>query len=253
MLHLERQKPRVKNQEKYKYKLNKEYEKFDICGIKEKFDDSNIFLHNERNKIKKINHFVVKSFKVPNLLNSIIYTFFKKSKAKKSYENSKRCGIFTPNPVGFIEFYESKLLSKSFFISEDFNFDWTIREFLLNSKNPVRKSVFRAFSRFCFNLHQNKIFHLDFSPGNILIKKIGEDFEFKIVDVNRMKFGKLDTKKRALAFAKLWAEDKDLEIIIKEYLKFYEDKDLLRLALKESQKHKDRVNLKKIIKRKLKK
>jgi len=251
MLHSNTERVVVGDKKKYKYKLNIGYEKFDILDIENNFKKSDSFLHNERNKIKKIDNFVVKSFKIPNIFNKIIYTFFKDSKAQKSYQNSLKCGIYAPKPVGFIEYNKLNLLTKSFYVSENFNFDWTIREFLLNNRNSKRKTVFKEFAKFCYKLHQKNIFHLDFSPGNILIKQIGKKFEFKIVDVNRMKFEKMDKKKRALSFAKLWAENEDLEIIIKEYQKLYQNEGLLELALEESQKHKNRVNFKKMIKRKL--
>ncbi len=239
-----------------KYILNNNYKTFKISAIKNIFEESNMFLHNERNKIKKISinsvDFVVKSFKIPNTLNRIIYTFFKDSKAKKSYNNSLRLGDFCPQPVGYLEFYKSKLLEKSFYISENFEFDFTIREPLLEVDFPEKREIFREFAKFCFKLHKQNIIHLDFSPGNILIKK-GETFEFKIVDVNRMRFQKLSLNQRALSFAKLWAKEEDLKIILNEYQKFYKDGDLIELALIESQKHKNRVNFKKKIKQRLKK
>ena len=61
---------------------------------------------------------VAKSFKKPNFFNRIVYSFFRDSKAKKSYMYAKKIGHFTPKPIGYIEFYENKLLSESFFVSE---------------------------------------------------------------------------------------------------------------------------------------
>ena len=63
------------------------------------------------------------------------------------------------------------------------------------------------------------ILHLDFSPGNILIKKTDENFIFKIVDINRMRFGEISLKQRLKSFSKLWAKDEDLRIIAKEYVR----------------------------------
>ena len=227
-----------------------------LKNVNKYFSKSNNFIHQARNEIKIINYenknLVVKSFKIPNFINKLVYTFFKDSKAKKSYNNSLRLGDFCPQPVGYLEFYKSKLLEKSFYISENFEFDFTIREPLLEVDFPEKREIFREFAKFCFKLHKQNIIHLDFSPGNILIKK-GETFEFKIVDVNRMRFQKLSLNQRALSFAKLWAKEEDLKIILNEYQKFYKDGDLIELALIESQKHKNRVNFKKKIKQRLKK
>ena len=60
-------------------------------------------IHKARNELKIIEldgiKTVVKSFKIPHLLNRIVYTFFRRSKAYKSYHNALRLqslGISTP-------------------------------------------------------------------------------------------------------------------------------------------------------------
>ncbi|QRE24688.1 Kdo domain containing protein, partial [Flavobacterium psychrophilum] len=48
----------------------------------------------------------VKSFKIPFFFNGIVYKFFRKSKAERSYNYAKilsEKGIGTPNPIGFYE------------------------------------------------------------------------------------------------------------------------------------------------------
>ena len=93
--------------------------------------------------------------------------------------------------------------------------------------------------------------HLDYSPGNILVKKISDGvYEFKIIDVNRMKFKMLTNVERLENFSKLWAKENDLMFIIEAYAKISNiDKDeAIAIALEASQKHKDKVNLKKKLK-----
>lgn len=46
-----------------------------------------------------------------------------------------------------------------------------------------------AFAEFTARLHEAGILHLDYSPGNILYDKIGEEYHFSLVDINRMHFG----------------------------------------------------------------
>nr|WP_222718373.1 hypothetical protein [Aliarcobacter vitoriensis] len=238
---------------KYKLEINEEFMivKSFLENIKSFFSNSQNSIHKARNEIKVINYknsdLVVKSFKIPNFINRFIYTFFKSSKAKKSYEYALKISEFTPKPVGFIEFYKNFLLKDSYFVSEKFDYDFTIREPLLDKDFFQKDDIIKAFAKFTYSLHEAQIFHLDFSPGNILIKKVDGNFIFKIVDINRMKFLDLDIDLRMKNFAKLWAKDEDLEIIIKEYAKIssQNEKELIEKALNLSHKHKAKINLKK--------
>jgi serine/threonine protein kinase len=241
----------------YKYELNKtffECKEF-LLDIDSHFTNSDTkSIHKARNELKIIpcNRLstVVKSFKVPHLLNRLVYTFFRDSKAKKSYEYSLKIGDFTPKPIGYIEFYSSGLLAKSFFINEEFKYDFTIREPLLESDFEDKEAVFKAFAAFTYALHQNGILHKDYSPGNILIKKEQDGYTFKVVDINRMEFKELTPDERLQNFDKLWAKDDDLRIIIKEYAKIadMDENEAITKALRYSQKLKDFKNMKKRLK-----
>jgi len=211
-----------------KFNVNPKYkEEFTtfLKNIKEHFSNNSNSIHKARNEIKVLTHahqeVVVKSFKIPHLLNRVVYSFFRESKAKKSYDYSMKIIDFVPKPIGYIEFHEGGLLEKSYFISEHFNYDFTIREPLLDANFENREEVFRAFARFTLDLHNNNIFHKDYSPGNILIKKIENEFIFKIVDINRMGFFELTETDRAKNFSKLWASDEVLELVANEYKKHY--------------------------------
>lgn len=212
----------------YKIAINTNYEAFtdSLIDIKTTFNRNSQTIHKARNELKIINinsiDTVVKSFKVPNIFRKIVYTFFRDSKAKKSYEYSVKLKDFTPSPIGYIEFYSNGLIDDSYFVSEKFDYDFTIREPLLDDNFPQKEKILRAFARFSLELHNQGIFHNDYSPGNILIKKEDSDFIFKIVDVNRMKFFELNQDDRAQNFSKLWARDDELEIIADEYSKNYD-------------------------------
>jgi serine/threonine protein kinase len=222
-----------------------------LKNIRDSFKNSNNSIHKARNEIKTIEfhneNLVIKSFKIPNIINKIVYTFFRDSKAKKSYKNSIKILDFVPKPIGYIEFKEFGLIAESYFVSENFEYNFTIREPLVESDFFEKESVFKAFAEFTFKLHEDGIFHLDYSPGNILIKKEPEGYTFKIVDINRMEFKTLSLDDRLKNFSKLWAKDKDLTLIIKEYCKFMKcDEEIsLSRALKYSQEHKNRKNAKK--------
>ena len=237
----------------YKFTINEDFKHFKdfLENIKEHFATSKNSIHKARNEIKVINYqnsdLVVKSFKVPNFLNRIIYTFFRSSKAKKSYDYAIKIAAFTPKPIGYIEFYENTLLANSYFVSEKFDYSFTIRESLLDANFPNKEKIFKDFAKFSHSLHENEIYHLDFSPGNILIKEQNGEYIFKIVDINRMKFRPLCNELRMKNFSKLWAKDEDLKIIIKEYAKIsgMNEDIAIKKALSYSHSLKARKNFKK--------
>ena len=236
----------------YKYKINSPYINFEsfILNIRNHFDENTNSIHKARNELKIINHqnedVVVKSFKVPNLLRRIFYTIFRDTKAKKSYDYSIKIGEFTPAPIAYIEFYTYGLLADSYFIAKKFDYDFTIREPLLNENFKDKELIFAAFAEFTFKLHECGILHKDYSPGNILIRKDENGYLFKIVDINRMAFKELSLEERLKNFNKLWANDKDLMIIIDRYAELLnEDKNGCKnMAIAYNQKHKNRMIMK---------
>ena len=233
---------------------NSKYKIF-VEKIDNYFKDSQHSIHKARNEIKIINfqneELVVKSFKIPHLLNKVVYTFFRDSKAKKSYENSIKIINFVPKPIAYLEFKKFGLLNKSYFISENFKYNFTIREPLLDDTFTDRDNIFKAFAKFTYELHQNNIFHLDYSPGNILIKKENNNYIFNIVDINRMEFFNLKQVDRAKNFSKLWADDDILITIASEYKKYYQcNDDFIQQVLLFSNKNKKVKNFKKELKSK---
>jgi hypothetical protein len=204
-------------QSKYLY-LKESFE-----NIQSIFSQDDHSIHKARNELKIIElagvKTVVKSFKIPHLINRIVYTFFRRSKAYKSYHNALRLqelAISTPQPIALIEFFSSGLLANSYFISEWFDYDFTIRTPLLEPLED-REAIFTAFAAYTYDLHQKGVWHLDYSPGNILIKRTDSGYQFSIVDINRMTFRTITPIEGCENFNKLWAFDDELEIMAREY------------------------------------
>ena len=236
------------------YKINTIY-KNDFTdffkNIKEHFFNNENSIHKARNEIKIIEHenkeLVIKSFKIPHHLNKIIYSFFRASKAKRSYDHSIKILDFVPAPIGYIEFKKFGLLYESYFISENFKYDYTMKEVLFEKSKEEKEEILKEFASFTYELHQNNVLHLDYSPGNILIKKeVDETYTFKAVDLNRMKFKTLNDNERLHNFSKLWAKDEDLETIVKYYAKLTgkDEKESIEKALYFTQKDKEMKKLK---------
>ena len=223
--------------------------------IREHFHEAKQSIWDKRNKIKIV-HFgdkeiTVKLFKTPHMINKLAYTFIRPSKAARSYENSLRIKAFVPLPIGYVEYKKFGLIHDSYFVSEHYNYDFTIREPLSQKEFPDKEAILEQFAHFTYRLHEAGVEHLDYSPGNILIKQISKDqYECKVIDVNRMKFRDLTMQERLENFAKLWADDEDLSIIIGAYTQMcgWERAKAIEIACKASQQHKEKTNFKKKLK-----
>ena len=233
---------------------NKKYKPL-IDNIDHYFSDSRVVLQDDRNMIKVVNYnnepLVIKSYKKPSIFTGFIYKFLQKSKAYRAYEYGSKISEFTPEVVARIEYFQP-FLKKSYLICNQFDFEFNLQKPLFY--NHIDKNeIFRQFANFVYKLHEKQVFHKDLSPGNILVKKTAEKYEFKIVDINRMVFKKLSIKQRAKNFDKLWAHDTDLDFILREYAKVANfDKDKFsNLGLYYNQRNKNRKTFKRKVKQAL--
>jgi len=209
---------------KKKFDKNFKFLESQIDDLIYNFEKGGILIKDSRNKLKKYNcgdiKIVVKSFKTPNIFNKIIYKFFRKGKAERSFEYARKLmlmGIKTPRPIAFYEEKTSLFLKRSFYISEYINYDFTIREVINNLELAQNKKIIRAFTKFTFKLHENKINFLDHSPGNTLIKFEEDKPVFYLVDINRMKFENMKISKRLANFSRISKKSVVIRIIAKEY------------------------------------
>ncbi|MFY8212939.1 MAG: lipopolysaccharide kinase InaA family protein [Flavobacterium sp.] len=125
-------------------------------------------------------------------MNQVVYKFFRKSKAWRSYEFANRlleCEIGTPQPIAFSESFSLIGIKTSFYISEHLAADLTFRELVEIPDYPEHAIILQQFMHFCFELHEKGIEFLDHSPGNTLIVKTSPgQYRFYLVDLNRMQF-----------------------------------------------------------------
>ncbi|MBG6111108.1 hypothetical protein IWX84_001992 [Flavobacterium sp. CG_9.10] len=168
----------------------------------------------------------IKSFKIPNIINQVAYKYFRKSKARRSYEYANKLlqkGIGTPQPIAYAENFKVTGLEKSFYISEHLQADLTFRELVENPDYPDHENILRQFAKFTYDLHEKGIEFLDHSPGNTLIKKVSENqYEFYLVDLNRMNFHEvMDFDMRMKNFSRLTPKNEMLAVMSDEYAKYY--------------------------------
>jgi hypothetical protein len=194
----------------------------------------------------------IKSFKIPNVFNAFVYRFFRKSKAKRSYEYANKLlnvDILTPFPVAYIEEFNAIGLQRSFYISKHVDYDFDFRELIHKPKFPDRETILKQFTEFTFSLHENNINFLDHSPGNTLITKETEDhYKFYLIDLNRMRFETMDFDKRMYNFRRLWLSKTMIKIMARRYAELYGKTydETQALMLKHSRSFQKKIDSKKL-------
>ena len=208
---------------------NYEHLKPELERVLHNFSESGEYVtKGQRNVIKKFAHkdvlFNIKKFKTPSILQGLVYRFLRKSKAKRSFEYASKLldfGLKTPFPIGFSETFTGGL-KESYYISEHINYDFDFRMMIHNPTYPKRNEVLKKFTAFTFKLHENNVNFLDHSPGNTLIKDIGNGgFDFYLIDLNRMRFESLGFNQRMYNLRRLWLSKTMIKIIAAEYSKLY--------------------------------
>ncbi|MBZ9630590.1 Kdo domain containing protein [Salegentibacter sp. LM13S] len=191
------------------------------------------FGNSRRNEIKKFNlegeKIVVKSFKVPNIINKVAYKYLRKSKARRSFENAtylKEHNLGTPAPIAYAE-EEGLLYGSSYYLCEEALCQLTIRELIHDPGYPDRENILREFARFTFKLHENNVNFLDHSPGNSLIEKTPEGYRFSLVDLNRMEFKTMGFEDRMKNFHRITPSREMAVIIANEYSKLIPQEESL--------------------------
>lgn len=195
-----------------------------IESIPENFDELGSAAHLGRNHIRIVEvddkKLVIKYFKKITTINRLIYGNLRKSKAKRSYENSLKLlenGIGTPEPVGYIDIYNHSSLQKSFYICLFTDYK-DIKELLLKPLSESEAGM-RAFARLTSKMHHAGIYHGDYNLSNVLYKYDGENYDFCLIDNNRMKFRRFSPRLGVKNLKRMKLSVEQMAIIGSEYAK----------------------------------
>jgi hypothetical protein len=191
------------------------------------FNHKGATIKSARNEIKIFKHreilLCVKSYKKITSFNRLMYSWFRPSKAIRSFRLANLLlskGIDTPEPLGFVEVKDNwGILRESYYVSFYQNHSFTLSE-VLNSRDSNTNKVIKEFAQFMAEkVHPAGIWHNDLSAGNILISETPRNgYNFSIIDLNRIKIKKAISHHKGIQnLSKLTNKPLPLTIMAEEY------------------------------------
>lgn len=198
------------------------------------FEQEGVSLYNKRNVIKSfvvdpndeiLSQVVVKRYKRPMYFQRLVYSFFKKSKAERSFHNARilrERGISTPREIAYVEKWRGGLFEYGYYISaSDMAFPIVDK---LPNEGEFDKKMADCFAAFVAELHQKGLLHHDLNSTNVLYhlcdNKSG--YWFSLIDINRMKIyseGKTPSRKECFLNMTRFTGNMELfEYVAKSYI-----------------------------------
>lgn len=220
-------------------------------------------LHEGRNEVRRFSvgelDLVVKRYKRVNLVQRVVYTFFRKSKAERAYKYAhtfRNCGIDTPHEVAYIEQREHGLFVTGYFVSLSCPHPPVFHK--LCEQQPFDVRLAEAVTRQILEMHKQGILHGDLNFGNFLydVKDDGS-VHFTVIDINRSRFCKgMPPREKCLKNLCTTTHRRDVyEYIVRYYarLRGWNEEEALGEALGYLERLEERNRKKDQLKNKLKK
>lgn len=209
--------------------------------LPEEFEQLGEVIYDSRNQLRVIQApdgtlVNVKRYCEPNALNRVVYSLgIRKPKGLRAFTYPTRLlerGIDTPEPIAYIEQRRCGLLGLSYFVSIQSPLSHTMYE-LGDAQEGSYEDIADALGRYTATMHDREVLHLDYSPGNILWDKDEEGYHFAVVDINRMRFGKVDIKDGCAALRRLWGPKRFVELIARSYARArgFDEDEAVRLTM----------------------
>lgn len=195
-----------------------------VARLNQDFAAQGDVLYQKRNVLKRFavenTAVVVKAFQKPSFFKAIIYGWFRKSKARRSFEYAvhlQQAGIGTPAPIGYLECRTLGCLTTSYYASEESLCTHTFNDLIGNPTLPFRTEILTAIGEFTARLHELGIRHQDYSGGNILFEYREGKVAIELIDLNRLKFGKVNLLDGCRNFERLNIDADALRTMAKAY------------------------------------
>ena len=207
--------------------------------------DSGTVIYKGRNELREMDWYgtkvVIKSFRVPNLINRIAYGVFRSSKAQRSFEYAemlRREGIGSPTPVAYYTERNGLLFTRSYYVSLKSECPYSYVN-LMRGDFPGQEEILRAIARTTAALHEKGYLHKDYSRGNILFRHTDKGVEVEIIDLNRIRFRTVNMEEGCRNFERLPGTPEMFAILADEYAKArgFDANECLKLILKYNNAH----------------
>ena len=206
-----------------------------IARLPQSLDHCGVTLHSGRNLVKRLSittpegesiQVVVKAFAVPARPRGFIYAHLRSSKALRCMSNATRLlekGVDTPDPIACIEFHEFGCLRRSHYVSRYWHHDYDLTALLYRgaSRGQQTHALLEHLAAFTAAQHDLGVMHLDYNPGNILVRARRDGFDFALVDLNRLRFKQLGLDDRICGLARLTTIVDYLRVIGRRYAMLY--------------------------------
>ena len=180
-------------------------------------------IYKGRNELKEIEYdgvcMVIKSFRIPNLINRIAYGLFRSSKAERSYDYAlllMEKGIGTPTPIGYYTRRKWFLFSESWYVCEKSKCLHTYKD-LIKGDFPNTEKIVRSIAALTADMHKKGMLHKDWSRGNILFNDTPNGVELEIIDLNRIRFHKIGMQEGCHNFERLPGTENMTRWMAEEY------------------------------------
>ncbi len=125
-------------------------------------------------------------------------------------------GIDTPEPIAYIEERRCGLLGLSYLVSVQSRLGHTLFEFS-HAQEGTYEQMAHAVGCFIAMMHEREVLHLDLSSGNILWDKDEQGYHFAVVDINRLRFGKVSMQDGCATLCRLWGPKRFTELVVRSY------------------------------------
>lgn len=146
---------------------------------------------------------VVKKYKPVTPLMGLTYGLFRKSKARRAFDNATFLldnGFLTAAPVAMFEKKRFGILRDCIFISEFIPLP-QLSEPLYSPEldEPKRYWLYHNLSEFTLSLHLKGIVPIDYNASNIMLEEVDRrTYRFWLIDINRMRTGHVPPLREAM-------------------------------------------------------
>ena len=151
-------------------------------------------IYRKRNEVRRLEHkglvFIAKRYKRVNIVQQVVYTFFRPTKAARAFRVAaefRKRGIVTPHEIASIEQKEHGLFTTGYFISEEVTGQESL--LVLREVKEYDPRLADAVAQQVVFMHSKGVLHGDLNLSNFLYEQQPDgSFSFTMIDVNRSHF-----------------------------------------------------------------